>query len=152
MKLQRPRAREPLLQLARDDLRERADDLLRRERLLQEPHARLPVVQHRALARILQQRLRKSDMIGRYGGEEFAAIFQDAGTEEARRIIDELRQDFAKVRFQMGEREFSCTFSAGISSYPGAATAETTGPDAFGLGCPAGAGVVVVTSVGSFWP
>jgi hypothetical protein len=31
-------------------------------------------------------------------------------------------------------------------------TAETTGPDALGLGCPEGGGVVVVTRVGSFWP
>ncbi|MCA1908064.1 MAG: diguanylate cyclase [Magnetospirillum sp.] len=71
-----------------------------------------------ALARLLQQRLRHSDMVGRYGGEEFAVILQDVGIEEARTIIDNLRADFAKVRFSAGDRDFSCSFSAGIAGFP----------------------------------
>lgn len=71
-----------------------------------------------ALARLLQQRLRHSDMVGRYGGEEFAVILQDVGVEEARTIIDNLRTDFAKVRFSAGDRDFACSFSAGIAGFP----------------------------------
>lgn len=71
-----------------------------------------------ALARLLQQRLRHSDMVGRYGGEEFAVILQDVGVEEAKVIIDNLRTDFAKVRFSAGDRDFSCSFSAGIAGFP----------------------------------
>ncbi len=77
-----------------------------------------------ALARILQQRLRNSDMVGRYGGEEFAAILQDGTLAEATHIIDQLRQDFASIRFHAGEQEFTCTFSAGIAAFPTFATAE----------------------------
>ncbi|AVM75153.1 GGDEF domain-containing response regulator [Magnetospirillum gryphiswaldense] len=77
-----------------------------------------------ALARLLQQRLRNSDMVGRYGGEEFAVILQDIGTDEASRIVDDLRADFAKVRFTAGDGDFSCTFSAGIAGYPGKAQAD----------------------------
>lgn len=71
-----------------------------------------------ALARLLQQRLRHSDMVGRYGGEEFAVILQDVGVEEAWAIVDNLRADFAKVRFSAGDRDFACSFSAGIAGFP----------------------------------
>lgn len=68
-----------------------------------------------AMSRVLQQRLRNSDIVGRYGGEEFAVILQDATLDTAVRIIDQLREDFSKVRFYAGDIEFSCTFSAGIA-------------------------------------
>ncbi|MFH2122710.1 MAG: diguanylate cyclase [Pseudomonadota bacterium] len=71
-----------------------------------------------ALARVLQQRLRNSDIVGRYGGEEFAVILQGIKLEAAARIIDQLREDFAKIRFHAGEVEFSCAFSAGVAAFP----------------------------------
>lgn len=71
-----------------------------------------------ALSRLLQQRLRHSDLVGRYGGEEFAVIMQDTGPAEARTIIDGLREDFGRLSFQAGEQGFSCTFSAGIAGFP----------------------------------
>ncbi|MBS4099315.1 MAG: diguanylate cyclase [Sulfuricella sp.] len=71
-----------------------------------------------ALARVLQQRLRNSDIVGRYGGEEFAAILHEIELVHAAQIIDQLREDFSKVRFHAGDAEFSCTFSAGIAAFP----------------------------------
>lgn len=71
-----------------------------------------------ALARVLQQRLRNSDIVGRYGGEEFAVILHEDTLESATRIINQLREDFAKVRFHVGDSEFSCTFSAGVADFP----------------------------------
>lgn len=71
-----------------------------------------------ALARVLQQRLRNSDVVGRYGGEEFAAVFQGISQDKALEICDQLRSDFAKVRFHAGRNQFSCTFSVGIASFP----------------------------------
>ena len=71
-----------------------------------------------ALARLLQQRLRSSDMVGRYGGEEFAIILPDTDLDEAWQIINGLREDFAAIQFQSGENDFSCTFSGGIAAYP----------------------------------
>ena len=71
-----------------------------------------------ALARILQQRLRKSDAVGRYGGEEFSLVLPDTNDEQARRIVDSLREGFATVRFFTDTESFSCTFSAGISTFP----------------------------------
>jgi diguanylate cyclase (GGDEF)-like protein len=71
-----------------------------------------------ALSRVLQQRLRNSDIVGRYGGEEFAVILQDVSTEQALHLIDSLREDFARVAFHAAGGEFNCTFSAGIASCP----------------------------------
>lgn len=72
-----------------------------------------------ALSRVLQQRLRTSDIIGRYGGEEFAVIMQNSTIECAVRLIDELRHDFSQIRFNARDSSFSCTFSAGIAGSPG---------------------------------
>jgi diguanylate cyclase (GGDEF)-like protein len=77
-----------------------------------------------ALARILQQRLRHSDMVGRYGGEEFAVVLQDVSVSAAIRLLDELRQDFARVLFHSADGDFSCTFSVGLASYKGYPRAE----------------------------
>ena len=68
-----------------------------------------------ALARILRERLRLSDVVGRYGGEEFAVIMRDVTLDEAIHIIDTLRQDFSQVSFHHNGVDFHCTFSAGIS-------------------------------------
>jgi diguanylate cyclase (GGDEF)-like protein len=77
-----------------------------------------------ALARILQQRLRNSDVVGRYGGEEFAVILQDVSLSVAARLLDELRQDFSRVLFHSAGGDFSCTFSVGLASYAGYPRAE----------------------------
>ncbi len=77
-----------------------------------------------ALARVLQQRLRNSDLVGRYGGEEFAVILNDASLEKAKQIMEHLREDFSKVVFNVGDAKFSCTFSCGVASFPHAGDAE----------------------------
>ena len=71
-----------------------------------------------ALARLLQQRLRTSDVIGRYGGEEFAVILQDVPIARAAELMEELRQAFSRIRFNSKKGDFYCTFSAGIACYP----------------------------------
>lgn len=70
------------------------------------------------LARLLKTRLRISDIIGRYGGEEFVVLLKGVTNERASELIDGLRHDFAQVDFHAGGARFRCTFSAGISSFP----------------------------------
>lgn len=72
----------------------------------------------RSLSRLLQQRLRKTDIIGRYGGEEFAIILPDTSIQAAAKVLNEIREGFAKVRQQAEEHEFSVTFSCGIAGFP----------------------------------
>lgn len=72
-----------------------------------------------ALARLLQQRLRHSDLVGRFGGEEFAVVMQNIDLQGAQTIVDRLREDFSRLIFHAGSLTFSSTFSAGIAGFPG---------------------------------
>jgi len=73
----------------------------------------------KSLAHMLKQRLRKSDQVGRYGGEEFGIIMPDIQANIAYAILDDIRTRFAQLTFQTGDQKFSCTFSAGIASAEG---------------------------------
>jgi diguanylate cyclase (GGDEF)-like protein len=72
----------------------------------------------KSLSRILQQRLRRSDILGRYGGEEFAVMLPDTDGLRAVSVLDNIRRDFAQIRQQADGVEFSVTFSGGVADYP----------------------------------
>ena len=72
-----------------------------------------------ALARLFKHRLRSTDVIGRYGGEEFALLLKNLTPEKAELLVNELREDFSKIIFNAGNKQFKVTFSAGISLFPG---------------------------------
>lgn len=78
----------------------------------------------KSLSRLLQQRLRKTDVIGRYGGEEFAVILTDTNAENAFVILDNIRQAFEKIVQYAENGEFSVTFSCGLAEYPQFSTAS----------------------------
>jgi len=71
-----------------------------------------------ALSRLLQTRLRHNDLIGRYGGEEFALILQDVKIEEAKIIVNDIRQSFGALLHSSKTESLHVTFSAGIATYP----------------------------------
>ena len=73
----------------------------------------------RTLARLLRQRLRKSDGVGRYGGEEFGLVLPNAGVDDALRIFDEIRRAFGAIVQHAGDRTFSATLSAGVAVIAG---------------------------------
>lgn len=72
----------------------------------------------KSLSRVLQQRLRKTDVIGRYGGEEFAVMLPDTDELCAARVLDEIREDFAHIRQRVEGSEFAVTFSCGVADFP----------------------------------
>lgn len=77
----------------------------------------------KSLARLLKQRLRTSDLVGRYGGEEFAVVLVDVDRTTAMKVLDTIRDDFSRLCHLAEEKEFSVTFSCGIadvSQYPDA--------------------------------
>jgi len=67
-----------------------------------------------ALSLFLKQRLRQSDDVGRYGGEEFAVILSNTTQEQAQKIINEIRQAFVKLQHPSEKGEFQVSFSCGI--------------------------------------
>ncbi|MDO8702139.1 MAG: diguanylate cyclase [Undibacterium sp.] len=69
----------------------------------------------RTLSLLLKQRLRRSDVIGRYGGEEFVVIFPGTTANVARKVLDQVRQAFFKIQQFSEQGEFSVSFSAGIA-------------------------------------
>jgi len=72
-----------------------------------------------ALSLFLKQRLRKSDSIGRYGGEEFAVILPDTSGEDALHFMNDIREVFSQLEHSAGDTEFKVSFSCGICSFTG---------------------------------
>jgi two-component system cell cycle response regulator len=75
------------------------------------------------LARLLTQRLRKSDIVCRYGGEEFAVIMPEVSSAQATALIEKLMADFAKLDVLAGDLHLAGhTYSAGVADFPSEAT------------------------------
>ncbi len=69
-------------------------------------------------ARFLKGRLRKSDIIGRYGGEEFMLVLIDTDLATARAVVESLRTSFAAVNHSNTEQPLFVSFSAGLAVFP----------------------------------
>ncbi|MBJ6727142.1 GGDEF domain-containing response regulator [Geomesophilobacter sediminis] len=68
------------------------------------------------LSRLLQQRLRKTDIVGRCGGEEFIVVLPGCNADQAMTMLDELRKSYASITFPGREESFNATFSCGIAT------------------------------------
>ncbi len=68
------------------------------------------------LASLLRRRLRQTDTIGRYGGEEFAVLIDDLRKVEAVRLMNRLLDEFSHMEHRAPDsKSFHVTFSAGIA-------------------------------------
>lgn len=72
----------------------------------------------KTMARYLKQRLRRADVVGRYGGEEFVVVFFDASEAQALERLDSIREGFSRIYHAYDEGIFAVTFSAGLAHYP----------------------------------
>jgi diguanylate cyclase (GGDEF)-like protein len=79
----------------------------------------------RSLSWLLKQRLRKQDVICRYGGEEFLIGLPHTDAEQAFTIMDRIRQDFAQIRHPYRDGCFFVTASGGVATYPLLQTGDT---------------------------
>lgn len=71
-----------------------------------------------SLSRHLLQFARASDVVCRYGGEEFILLLSDMSLAVAAERAEQLRQEFALSTVRYGRFEIRCTLSIGVSSFP----------------------------------
>lgn len=86
----------------------------------------------RGLAWLLKGRLRATDLIGRYGGEEFLIALPNATPERAAAVIERIRRDFAALPHAHPDGTLYATFSAGMAVYPVADSAASLTEEADG--------------------
>jgi diguanylate cyclase (GGDEF)-like protein len=68
----------------------------------------------KTIARMLQQHLRRSDIIGRCGGEEFGILLPECDVEKARGILEKILVAFSGTTFVFNTIKVNATFSAGL--------------------------------------
>ncbi|WP_039918326.1 diguanylate cyclase [Cellvibrio mixtus] len=71
------------------------------------------------IARLLRLNLRESELLGRYGGEEFALVLPNTDKEAAYATAERLRRLVQLAHFDTdkGATGLSCTISLGVASY-----------------------------------
>lgn len=71
----------------------------------------------RAFARAAGSGLRASDVLGRWGGEEFLLLLPEAPVPEAVSVINRIREELKRLAFQIDGVEVNVTFSAGLAQH-----------------------------------
>jgi len=71
----------------------------------------------RALAGIFRERLRETDTLCRWGGDEFLVLLADCSLENAREIAEEIRAAVAARPIRHDDQEVDVTVSIGVTEY-----------------------------------
>jgi diguanylate cyclase (GGDEF)-like protein len=71
-----------------------------------------------SLSSLLKRHLRRSDIVGRYGGEEFGVLLDNLLEDEAVRLMLRLLHEFAVIEHRAPNGQvFRSTFSAGVAMF-----------------------------------
>jgi two-component system, cell cycle response regulator len=70
------------------------------------------------IAKVMKESVRSSDLVGRYGGEEFGLLLPETGLKGSRVYADRIRKRIEDTRFEAAGKLIHVTVSGGISSYP----------------------------------
>jgi len=70
------------------------------------------------LAELLKQRLRRPDLLFRYGGDEFIALMYGADPAKSLEAAERLRAEVEAKRFFIEKKEFRITLSIGVATFP----------------------------------
>jgi diguanylate cyclase (GGDEF)-like protein len=77
------------------------------------------------LSRLLVRRLRRADLVGRWGGDELAVLMPETDGSDALRVLEPVRELFAGIQHRSADEEFSPTFSCGLVALDRAGNAES---------------------------
>jgi diguanylate cyclase (GGDEF)-like protein len=84
----------------------------------------------REVAALVRAQLRGSDVLSRYGGEEFAALLSQTPVETAEEVAERVRSGIEQHAFQLPDGEtFRVTISIGVATYAPAAGTGAAVPD-----------------------
>jgi diguanylate cyclase (GGDEF)-like protein len=72
----------------------------------------------RRISSVIGKTIRKSDLAGRYGGEEFSIFFHNMDKAASLHVVERLRVLVKEVKFDFGGKEVSVTVSLGLAVYP----------------------------------
>ena len=79
----------------------------------------------RGLGEILKRQKRSTDVVARFGGEEFVVLCEETNEQGAMLLAERIREELEKTVFHVGEgsapsaaRQLSVTCSIGISTFP----------------------------------
>lgn len=67
------------------------------------------------VANIISRSVRKFDLVGRYGGEEFIVVLPDADIEKAVEIAERIRKNVESQTFMIDSNEIKVTVSLGVA-------------------------------------
>ena len=79
------------------------------------------------LAAVIKSRIRREDILSRYGGEEFSIILPEIDTYNAMQFAEKIRRLTEKSVFRFEDTEIPVTISIGVTSL----TPDTTDPTEF---------------------
>lgn len=79
----------------------------------------------KSLAAAVRERLRPTDHLARFGGEEFVVLLPQTSAEEARQALTRLQRSLTAALFMHGEQEVFVTFSAGVTAWREGEALET---------------------------
>lgn len=68
------------------------------------------------VADIMVECMRRSDIVYRFGGEEFVILLRNTQTEGAKLLAERVRQSVESAHFNYGDHQIQATISVGISS------------------------------------
>ncbi|BCB96897.1 hypothetical protein JZK55_18190 [Dissulfurispira thermophila] len=73
----------------------------------------------KAIAKTMLKNVRDSDVVSRYGGEEFVIVMSEIGKETALKAIERIREAISQEKISLFDgSSISITISSGIASYP----------------------------------
>ncbi|WP_455386037.1 sensor domain-containing diguanylate cyclase [Acidihalobacter prosperus] len=70
-----------------------------------------------SIARALTEQMRQTDIVGRYGGEEFVVVLPGTSEEDAFSLLERLRQRLSELHLAVDHSEVSITVSIGLATY-----------------------------------
>jgi diguanylate cyclase (GGDEF)-like protein len=71
-----------------------------------------------ALGNLMKKYVRSTDIVCRYGGEEFVIIMSEASTSTVSKCAEEIRSRFQALSMVFESREIHATVSLGAAIYP----------------------------------